>query len=208
MSIKIRSLKKEFGDQAVFDNISLDIPLNTVTILTGPSGCGKTTLLRMIAGLDEDYQGEIKGVPQSISFMFQEDRLLPWKNVKDNIGFVLEDVMEKEKIGLVVEEMIEAVQLNGHEYKTPSKLSGGMKRRAAMARAYCYPAEIYLLDEPFKGFDSALLEDMIYLFKSQFIDTGKTVILVTHDEAMFDGMGLNKINLGAYRKGTRINNIK
>jgi NitT/TauT family transport system ATP-binding protein len=196
MSIIIKSLTKKFGNQVVFYNIDLTIPLNTVTVLTGPSGCGKTTLLRIIAGLDKDYHGEVKGVPQNVSFMFQEDRLLPWKNVRNNIDFVLKDILDKDKSEAAVKEMIDSVQLTGHENKTPSKLSGGMKRRVAMARAYCYPAEIYLLDEPFKGFDTKLLEDMIYLFKSRFADTGKTVILVTHDESMIAGTGFNKIDIG------------
>lgn len=200
MSIKIESLTKKFGDQIVFDNIGLVIPSNTTTVLTGPSGCGKTTLLRIISGLDKDFQGELTGVPQSISFMFQEDRLIPWKNVRENIDFVLKDIMGKEKTDSAVKDIIDAVQLMGHENKLPSKLSGGMKRRVAMARAYCFPADIYLLDEPFKGFDAKLLKDMINLFKSRFVDSGKTVILVTHDEPIIAGMGLNKIDIGTVCK--------
>lgn len=204
MSIKLESLTKKFGDQTVFSGIGLSIPLSKVTLLTGPSGCGKTTLLRIIAGLDKDYIGVVAGVPQNISFMFQEDRLLPWKNVRENIDFVLKDIMNKDEIDSTVSEIINAVQLNGHEYKSPSKLSGGMKRRVAMARAYCYPADIYLFDEPFKGFDTKLLEDMAILFKNRFINTGKTVILVTHDESIFAGMGLNKIDIGAICKGATV----
>lgn len=202
MSIKIDSLTKKFGNQIIFDDINLNIPLNTATVITGPSGCGKTTLLRIIAGLDKDHQGKVTGVPQSVSFMFQEDRLLPWKNLRDNISFVLKDVMDKESIHSAVRDIIGAVQLTGHEEKTPSKLSGGMRRRAAMARAYCYPADIFLLDEPFKGFDAKLLEDMAALFKSRFVDTGKTVVLVTHDESIIAGMGHNKIDIGAFCKRT------
>lgn len=196
MSINITSLKKNFGDQVLFDGINLVIPENRTTLLSGPSGCGKTTLLRIIAGLDSDYDGTVTGVPDSISFIFQEDRLLPWKSVNENISYVLKDIINKEEIDSAVRDMIEAVQLTGHENKIPAKLSGGMKRRVAMARAYCYPADIYIFDEPFKGFDAKLLEDMIALFKRLFIDTGKTVILVNHDVALLENLDFNIVDIG------------
>lgn len=194
MSIRLESLTKKFGDQILFDNLNLTIPLNKTTVLSGPSGCGKTTLLRIIAGLDKDYAGSVSGVPEKKSFMFQEDRLLPWQNVRGNIEFVLKDVMGVEEMDAAARGMIEAVQLSGHEDKMPSELSGGMKRRVAMARAYCYPAELYLLDEPFKGFDAKLLSDMLTLYGELFIKQGKTAILVTHDEAIMD-LGQNLIDI-------------
>jgi NitT/TauT family transport system ATP-binding protein len=195
MSIRIESLTKKFGSQMLFDNINLSIPLNKTTVLAGPSGCGKTTLLRIIAGLDKDFQGTVSGVPVNRSFMFQEDRLLPWQSVRGNIEFVLRDIMSREEINKATADMIEAVQLTGHEDKTPDELSGGMKRRVAMARAYCYPAGLYLLDEPFKGFDSKLMSDMLLLYKRLFIDKGKTAILVTHDEAVIKTLEQNIIDI-------------
>lgn len=204
MSIRLESLTKKFGEQVLFDNINLEFPLNETTVIAGPSGCGKTTLLRILAGLDKDYTGSVTGVPRKISFMFQEDRLLPWKSVKGNIEFVLKDIMGKDEMDAVTRDIIEAMQLTGHEDKTPSKLSGGMKRRVAMARAYCYPAELYLLDEPFKGFDSKLLSDMISLFRRLFIERKKSVILVTHDEAVISELGQNLIDIsGLCRIGGR-----
>ena len=136
-----------------------------VTALTGPSGCGKTTLLRMIAGLDTDYTGNIRGVPDSISFLFQEDRLLPWYNVEQNIGFVLREVMGKTQAQEAVRSIIADVQLTGHEDKMPDALSGGMQRRVAMARAFCYPSSLLLMDEPFKGFDEQLTFELVTLFE-------------------------------------------
>ncbi|MGE5494570.1 MAG: ABC transporter ATP-binding protein [Burkholderiales bacterium] len=204
MSIRLESLTKKFGEQVLFDNITLEFPLNETTVIAGPSGCGKTTLLRILAGLDKDYTGNVTGVPRKISFMFQEDRLLPWQSVKGNIEFVLKDIMGKDEMDAVTRDIIEAMQLTGHEDKTPSKLSGGMKRRVAMARAYCYPAELYLLDEPFKGFDSKLLSDMISLFRRLFIERKKSVILVTHDEAVISELGQNLIDIsGLCRIGGR-----
>ena len=180
MSIRIDSLTKKFKDHVLFESLNFDITFNETTVLTGCSGCGKTTLLRIIAGLDKDYYGSVSGVPKKISFMFQEDRLLPWRNVTDNIAFVLKDMMPESEIGLLVQRMIKDVQLDGHENKFPGKLSGGMKRRVAMARAFCYPGDLLLMDEPFKGFDKKLKLDMINLFEDLFIKTNRTAILVTH----------------------------
>ncbi len=130
--------------------------------------------------------------------MFQEDRLLPWSSVRGNIEFVLKDVMEAPFMHETVSRMIEAVQLSGHEDKRPSELSGGMKRRVALARAFCYPAKLLLFDEPFKGFDEKLNDDMISLFQRLYANTGKSVILVTHDLSVTDRLSCNIIRLDEY----------
>jgi NitT/TauT family transport system ATP-binding protein len=181
MSIIIQSLIKKFGKQVLFDGIDLHIEDGRMTALIGGSGCGKTTLLRMICGLDKDYSGEIIGVPDHISFLFQEDRLLPWCNVKENIEFVLKDVMTKEQMDKAVSQIIKDVQLDGHENKLPAELSGGMQRRVAMARAFCYPSSLLLMDEPFKGFDLKLNLELIELLKKLHANSHKTVILVAHE---------------------------
>lgn len=198
MSIRIKNLNKSFSGSTLFDHMNLEIPLDKPAVIAGRSGCGKTTLLRILAGLDRDYEGTIEGVPESISFMFQEDRLLPWSSVRGNIEFVLKDVMEAPFMHETVSRMIEAVQLSGHEYKRPSELSGGMKRRVALARAFCYPAKLLLLDEPFKGFDEKLNDDMISLFQRLYADTGKSVILVTHDLSVTNRLSCNIIRLDEY----------
>ncbi len=196
--IHIKSLTKKFSGQTVFSDLNLSIPFNQTTVLSGPSGCGKTTLLRILAGLDSDYEGTVTGVPQSVSFMFQEDRLLPWRSARENIEFVLKDVMDKNTMNGIVSGMISAVALSGSEDKPPEKLSGGMKRRVAMARSYCYPGDIYLLDEPFKGFDAKLQEDMLALFEELFVKTAKTVVFVTHDEAVIGALGQNIVDLSSF----------
>ena len=195
MSIRIASLTKRFKDHVLFDDISLDIPFKKTTVLAGCSGCGKTTLLRIIAGLDNTYVGSVTGVPERISFMFQEDRLLPWYSAAQNISFVLKDIMGKDDIDAIVKNMITAVQLDDHQDKRPDKLSGGMKRRVAMARAFCYPADLLLLDEPFKGFDAKLKRDMIVLFEKLFVKTNKTAVMVTHDESVIEQLDTNIINI-------------
>jgi NitT/TauT family transport system ATP-binding protein len=196
--IHVESLTKKFGQQTVFENLNLNIPLNKTTVLSGPSGSGKTTLLRIMAGLDRNYSGNISGVPSAVSFMFQEDRLLPWRSVKGNIEFVLSSVINESETGSAISQILEYVQLTGHEDKFPSSLSGGMKRRAALARALCFPYELLILDEPFNGLDSQLKDDIIVLFKKLFVDTEKTAIIVTHDREVIQKLECNEIDLAEY----------
>jgi NitT/TauT family transport system ATP-binding protein len=198
--IRFESVTKKFDSQTVFENLNLDIPLNRTTVLSGPSGSGKTTMLRMIAGLDRDYTGSVTGVPDTISFMFQEDRLLPWKDVKGNIEFVLKDIMDKTEIDTAIKKIIDGVQLTGHENKKPSELSGGMKRRVALARAFCYPSKLVILDEPFNGLDAQLKNDMAGLFDRLFIKTGKTAIIVTHDTEVINDIECELIDIGKIRE--------
>ncbi len=186
MTIRIESLTKKFADNMLFDGINLEIKSGGITAFIGGSGCGKTTLLRLISGLDKDYSGSITGVPERISFLFQEDRLLPWCNVKENIAFALKDVMSKEQLEAAVSDIIKSVQLDGHENKRPSELSGGMQRRVAMARAFSYPANLLLMDEPFKGFDLKLNLELISLFLKLYEGSGKTVIIVAHETDLLE----------------------
>lgn len=195
MSIRIESLTKYFHKQVVFDNYSVTIPAGKTTLITGPSGCGKTTLLRTITGLDKHYNGKITGVPKEISFLFQEDRLLPWFTLQQNVEFVLKDIYAPAKVNETALKMIAAVKLHGHESKYPHKLSGGMQRRTALARTFCYPCDLLILDEPFKGLDAALKQIMLALFDELFVQQNKTVIIVSHDETITKHFDCNVIAL-------------
>lgn len=195
MSIRIEALTKRFNDHIIFDNLNLDIPTGRIVALTGRSGCGKTTLLRMISGIDNSYTGSVSGVPEKKSFMFQEDRLLPWYDVRKNLEFVLRDVMDRAEMRSMTDSMIAAVDLAGHEHKKPGALSGGMQRRVAMARAFCYPADLLIMDEPFKGFDASLTDELIALFERLYAGSGKTVLLVLHEQDVIDRLGCGVIDV-------------
>lgn len=197
MSVRIESLTKKFGDHVLFDGLDLEIEEGCITALTGSSGCGKTTLLRMIAGLDKDFSGTISGVPDTVSYLFQEDRLLPWFNVEKNIEFVLRDVMSKEEMLKATTRIISDVFLHGHEKKLPAELSGGMQRRVAMARAFCHPSTLLMMDEPFKGFDEKLYLDLVELFERLYAGSGKTVLLVAHEPWLIERLSCRVVNVEA-----------
>lgn len=183
--IKFDEISFSYGQKEVFSRYSLHIP-DGITILQGPSGCGKTTLLRIVAGLLKPSSGVITGVPMHISFMFQEDRLLPWFSAKKNVAAVL----PKSKSGEAAY-YLEAVELSCEENTLPGSLSGGQRRRVALARALAFGGELLILDEPFKGLDQSLTERMAKLILS----TNNHVLMTSHSQFEADLMGGRVIRL-------------
>lgn len=173
MSIRLRSVSKAFAGQVVIDGLSLDLPPTGLIGLSGPSGCGKTTLLRLLAGLDQPDSGSIEGLAdRTVSMVFQEDRLLPWLSALDNVAVVLASRDEARYL-------LEQVGLSEFSDHYPAQLSGGMKRRVALARALARPADLMLLDEPFTGMDAELKQRLFGLLREAASE--RPVILVTHD---------------------------
>lgn len=169
----IQNLSKSFANKIVIENLNAEIPKGKITALFGDSGKGKTTLLRIIAKLEKadggtvDYQGN-----GTISMMFQENRLLPFADSLKNVTFV--GASEQKATELLTE-----LGLGEELHFYPAQLSGGMKRRVALARALAYPNfDILLLDEPFTGLDETAKEKALNLIKKEA--DSKTVILVTH----------------------------
>ena len=173
--LKIREISKSFDGRKVLRNVNAIFPAGSITCLLGPSGYGKTTLLRIVAGLEKPDTGSVEGVPEEIGFVFQEDRLCEDFSAISNVRLVTGRSMPKEEIIRHLTEigLGDSLDRPVHEY------SGGMKRRVAIVRAVCYPAQLLILDEPFKGLDEKLrLEVIDYIRK---YTGGKTVICVTHD---------------------------
>lgn len=180
--IELKRITKSFGKHDVLQDFSLTIHEGEVVCLLGPSGSGKTTILKMLSGLDTSYEGHIEGLEgKVISYVFQESRLIPWLSVYDNLHYVLEDKIEKSKLDKHIKLFLEKVDLLAFKDAYPNTLSGGMKQRVSLARAFSVPHDILLLDEPFQGLDDALKSQLMDLLESLIELDQKTVIMVTHD---------------------------
>jgi NitT/TauT family transport system ATP-binding protein len=161
----------------VLDDIAFTLRQGEVGAIVGPSGCGKTTMLRIIAGLDRDYDGAIARPPDGkLGMVFQEPRLLPWRTVDDNVRLVAPAIAPDELAAL-----FEVLGLAGHRAHYPGELSLGLARRVALARAFAVKPELLLLDEPFVSLDQALAarlrDELVTLVDRYAVIT----LLVTHD---------------------------
>jgi len=169
--------------------IHLDIQEGEVVTLVGPSGCGKSTLLNMTAGLMAPstgtvlYRGkQVTGLNRHVGYMTQSDHLLPWRNIASNISVPLEiKGMARAKARNRVAELVDLVGLAGFESSYPTQISGGMRKRAALARLLASDPETLLMDEPFAALDAQLrlaMQTELLRVRERF---GKTIIFVTHD---------------------------
>ncbi|KNZ42466.1 ABC transporter ATP-binding protein [Acetobacterium bakii] len=184
MSITIKNLSKSYGDQVIYENFNLVLEKNKITGILGPSGSGKSTLLNLCCGLTNPDKGTIEGVNfQSISYIFQEPRLLPWRTVRENLRFVMKQKAIK-KPGLDEDRINGMLQLVGLETVGefyPQELSGGMRQRVSIARAFLYPSELLLMDEPFSSLDCALKNKLMDDFLEIWKNDQRTVVFVSHN---------------------------
>jgi len=185
--LKLQGIHKSYDDLVVIEDLNLTIEENEITCILGPSGCGKSTLLNILANILKPDEGKIHEKKEKIGYVFQEDRLLPWKSVYENIKLV-----NKNANDLKIRELIEIVGLEGFENATPSKLSGGMRQRVSIARAFNFQAEMLLMDEPFKSLDYDLRLNMVNSLVEIWNKWNNSIVFVTHeiDEALLLG---NKI---------------
>ena len=180
MSLKITSLTKAFDEKRIFDNFSYVFPEKGIYALFGESGIGKTTLLRLIAGLDKDFKGSIDlGETSKVSFAFQEYRLFPTLTALDNVFFANFDKYNEADLGKCKKTLSNLGFTEEDMRLYPKELSGGMKQRASLARAFVNDAPILLLDEPTKELDRANRERVLEMIKHE--GEGRLVIMVTHD---------------------------
>ena len=184
--IKIHDLSFAYGEKQIFGSFSLEIPDGARRCIFGGSGCGKTTLLRLITGLEEPADGSIETCGVRFSAVFQEDRLLPFKTVLENITLI---GAEKETALYMLAQLGIAEAAD----KYPSELSGGMRRRAAIARALSAEYGCLILDEPFAGLDKENIEKAAALISESV--GGKTLIAVTHSEREAELLGAKIIML-------------
>lgn len=185
----------DIDDYQMMNNLSFTVNDGEFVSVIGASGCGKSTLFRLINGLEKPQSGEIlvNGVPiekqkNYSSFMPQKDLLLPWRTIERNVCLPMEIMkMPKDKQQELCDEVLKQVGLFNYKYKYPKDLSGGMKQRIAFARTLLAGADMLLLDEPFSALDYLTRVDMQEWLLSQWMDSGKTIIFITHDveEAVF-----------------------
>lgn len=170
--IELKNVTKKYGDKTVYDNFNLSLDSGRITAVLGESGSGKTTLLNMIGGLT-DYEGEVTGVSKPVSFVFQRDMLVRNLTVGENVRLVAENSD--------VESALEQFGLAGAADKYPEQLSAGMARRVAIIRAFAFPSDTVLMDEPFVNLDVALKYYLTEKVKRSVKSAGKTAVIVTHD---------------------------
>lgn len=174
--LSIRNITHRFKDLAVLSDLSFDIGEEEIVSIMGPSGCGKSTLLRIIAGLIAPSGGRVEGVQNKISMIFQDDRLLPWHTTLKNISIVKEEKNQDQ-----LRSLIQDVGLEGFEHYLPHQLSGGMKKRCSIARAFYYGGEILLMDEPFTGLDLSMRQEMTDMLLRVWKKRKRPVLFVTHE---------------------------
>lgn len=182
--MKFENITKSFNGKEIISDFTRDIPDGKITYIMGASGIGKTTLLRIIAGLDTDFSGNIEKSGK-IAYVFQEPRLFPALTVKENVEIVGGTNDSKD--------ILSTVELDGCENMMPNELSGGMKMRLSIARALYSDADIYLMDEPFSALDDETknrIVPKIFAFLK-----GKTVIIVSHSLDEAASYADNTINL-------------
>lgn len=163
--------------------VEVGVAAGDFVAIVGPSGCGKTTFLNIVAGLDRDFEGELQlgpladGRPPRIGYVFQNPRLLPWRTVHENIALVLRPHQDRS----IVDDLLGEMGLGEARGVYPSRLSVGMSRRVAIARAFAIEPDLLLMDEPFASLDAATADRLRELLVETLKLRPTSVLLVTHD---------------------------
>ena len=169
----INNINFKYGSNEIYNNFNIEFQQGKINCIIGESGCGKTTLLNYIS---EKLYYENK----RIAYVFQEDNLIPWKNIYVNLKIVAKKYFEKSILEKEINNALVKVRLEKYKYFYPRELSGGMRQRINFARALIGNPEVILMDEPFKSLDIKSKNNMIELIKN-LKNTDSTIILVTHD---------------------------
>ena len=164
--MKVSNLSFSYDNKVIFSDFSLEFN-EGITCIMGASGAGKTTLLKLLAGLIKPDDGNIYTDGRRVSFMFQEDRLLPWLSARENVLLVTDKVRE-------TDDLLTELGIDGN--LRIGELSGGMARRVALARCLLFDSDLLLMDEPFKGMDSELIQKVAGIIRRQ----NKTTVISTH----------------------------
>lgn len=188
--ITLRGVRKAYGEQVVLDGFDLDLPDGSVTALMGPNGSGKTTVGRLVLGLTTPDAGTVTGLEgRRVAATFQEDRLCEQLTAEGNVRLVLDRAHGADAVAA-----LRAAGLDDDALAKPVRdLSGGQRRRVAIVRALVAPADVVVLDEPFKGVDTAARDRLIALVRERC--AGRTVVLVTHDVTEAEALDATLVTL-------------
>lgn len=178
--IRVKNLTCSYEQKTIFDNFDVTFEQGKINVILGGSGVGKTTLLNAIAGI-KSYEGQIEGCEGGVSYIFQKDRLIPSISVYKNLDLILKGVVkDKAERKRMIEQTAVDLEISDVLKSLPSEISGGQAQRVSMARAFLYPSDVMLLDEPFKALDTALKTRLIKQFAALQEKKNKTVVFVTH----------------------------
>ncbi|MDK8274093.1 ABC transporter ATP-binding protein [Varibaculum cambriense] len=189
--LTISQARVQYGQVEAVKDLSIEVPLGTVTALLGPSGCGKSSLLRAIAGLEPLAAGSVswrgrnmEQVPvhqRHFGMMFQDGQLFPSRNVSGNIAYGIAHLPKAQRQEKV-KELLDSVGLSGYQDRSIDTLSGGQAQRVALARCLAPQPQLLLLDEPLSALDRALREELVITLRQIIRDLELTVVYVTHDQ--------------------------
>ena len=212
--LQISHLAASYGGKPALEDINLTLDSGELLVVLGPSGCGKTTLLNLIAGFVPYQHGSITlagnrvdGPGADRGVVFQNEGLLPWRNVQDNVALGLQLAgVDKAQRRQAAAQMLKKVGLEGAEKRFIWQLSGGQRQRVGIARALAANPQLLLLDEPFGALDAFTREQMQTLLLKLWHETGKQVLLITHDieEAIFMATELVLLSPGPGRVVERL----
>ncbi len=179
--IKIENLCFSYDDNPIIENLNVSFNEDSINCILGSSGCGKSTLLNLLCGINKDYSGIIESEGDNFSYVFQSPTLIPWLTIYENMHFTLKHVIPSTDIHKKIEHYLNLVDLLEYKDMFPHELSGGMKQRVSLARAFAFPSNYLLMDEPFTGLNASLKKSLQEVFIKLWNMEKKTVLLVTHD---------------------------
>ena len=178
--LRLSGIGKSFGTKCVLSNFNLEVKPGELIFISGPSGSGKTSVLEIASGLLQPDAGHRILNTSRIGYAFQDDCLIPWLNVSDNILLVLTAAFPPELCGEKLARLLVDFNLEEAQARKPAQLSGGMKRRVNIARAFAVEPEILLLDEPFAFQDEACIEKIATMISKANCESGASVIIASH----------------------------
>ena len=180
--ISIKNINKKFNNKIIFENFNIDFYENQVNCIVGKSGCGKSTLLNIISGIIENDNDKFETIEKyGVSYIFQDDRLIDWLTVGENITLVVKKLYNKKKCDDLCNKYLSLVGIKEYKNYYPQMLSGGLRQRVNIARAFIYPSKIIIMDEPFKSIDIINKEIIMNNFRKILEKEKRTVLFVTHD---------------------------